>query len=561
MSLLSRAFIALGYAGGIALTLAILWRLQKSLLLRPLEWLSAAATNHPRLCLLALCLLAPAIRLSMLPWFGIPQPRVEDEFCHLLTADTIAHGRLSNPAHPFKQHFETMYVIQEPTYACSYPPGLGATMAAGQAAAGHPWWGVVISTGVMCGAIFWMLAGWTTPFWALVGGLIATFRWGIASYWMNSYFGGSAAAVGGALVLGALPRLFEQRNMRRYSAIVGLGWAIVWLIRPYESVIFGGAAGCVILLWIFWKRPCRKQVLSEQIAPAALIGVLVVGFSVYYNRRLTGNMLEVPLMLTQRVQGVPQSFFWQPEIPEPQNLNETLRENYQWQLAARRSADTPEKLVRSQLMRAGSLWAFFGSIFYVPPFLAALWIARRDSRIRLLGAICAVGFIGTAVYPFYYAHYLAAYTGAVVFFIVQGLNRMSMWSFQKFPAGAIAAATLIIWASWRSSIPSTWKEGDPIPRAPVIEQLERMPGKDLVFVRYGPEHDFHQEWIYNAADIDSSPIVWAREIDRSSDSALLGYFKDRSVWVVYADSTPPRLAPYEGRAGGGTSAQRSAQER
>src|SRR5688572_31388308 len=60
--------------------------------------------------------------------------------------------------------------------------------------------------------------------------LFRSFRWGIASYWMNSYFGGSVAAIGGALVLGALPRFFEQGN-RSHALLMGAGWAIVWLDR------------------------------------------------------------------------------------------------------------------------------------------------------------------------------------------------------------------------------------------------------------------------------------------------------------------------------------------
>ena len=40
---------------------------------------------------------------------------------------------------------------------------------------------------------------------------------------------------------------------------------------------------------------------------------------------------------------------------------------------------------------------------------------------------------------------------------------------------------------------------------------------------------------YNGADIDSSKIVWARELDAMQNEKLLAYFKDRQVWLARPD--------------------------
>jgi hypothetical protein len=84
---------------------------------------------------------------------------------------------------------------------------------------------------------------------------------------------------------------------------------------------------------------------------------------------------------------------------------------------------------------------------------------------------------------------------------------------------------------------------DPEGRLAIDRQLAEIPGKKLVFVRYSPQHQFH-EWIHNAADIDRAPVVMA--LDRISENAKLRkYYPDRSVWLLDPDAKPVRLAPYK----------------
>jgi len=85
-------------------------------------------------------------------------------------------------------------------------------------------------------------------------------------------------------------------------------------------------------------------------------------------------------------------------------------------------------------------------------------------------------------------------------------------------------------------------------RKDIIDRLQSGGEKHLVIVRYTPAHNVHREWVYNAADIDAAQIVWAREIPGLSLQPLLDHFKDRKVWVLWADSSPPLIEPY--RPGG-----------
>jgi hypothetical protein len=81
-------------------------------------------------------------------------------------------------------------------------------------------------------------------------------------------------------------------------------------------------------------------------------------------------------------------------------------------------------------------------------------------------------------------------------------------------------------------------------RARVLAELDSLPGRHLVFVRYGPDHDSLPEWVYNEADIDRSKVVWARDMGDAQNAELINYFKGRHVWLVQPDEDPPKLSPY-----------------
>jgi hypothetical protein len=67
-------------------------------------------------------------------------------------------------------------------------------------------------------------------------------------------------------------------------------------------------------------------------------------------------------------------------------------------------------------------------------------------------------------------------------------------------------------------------------------------------VRYEPEHNIHDEWVFNGADIDGAKVLWARELDAQQNAALVRYFQERSIWLVDPEVDNLELIPYRDAA-------------
>jgi hypothetical protein len=102
---------------------------------------------------------------------------------------------------------------------------------------------------------------------------------------------------------------------------------------------------------------------------------------------------------------------------------------------------------------------------------------------------------------------------------------------------------LIWWVSIQDAYAKLAINGWAKDRVAIQQQLLNQSGQDLVLVRYSEKHNPNAEWVYNAADIDSAPVVWAREMSEQRRSRLIDYFHDRKIWTLEADQRPPRLRP------------------
>jgi hypothetical protein len=518
---------------------------------RRLEQNLSRFAQRKTLAIVVLFFAVIASRLLVLPWLPVPVPGIHDEFSYLLMADTFAHGRLANPPHPMWVSFETFHVNWFPRYASMYPPAQGFALALGQIL-GHPWIGVLLSDAAMCAAVLWMLQAWLPARWAFLGGVLAALKFGVASYWMNSYWGGAMAAIGGTLVLGALPRIAKYGRTRD-AILLALGAAILANSRPYEGFLLCIPVAVSFLWWVVGNKNSRYPLrvrLQRVVAPLAVVLLLTAAFMGYYNWRLTGNPLLMPHVLNTRTYHTTGLFLWDHKQPEMHYRNQQFedfyngweRENYDNTWADARRV-TVEKIQRTAVT---NLWFGLALALPVIPFLL------RDGKTRLLILIFLLVAGGVLAVIWSNAHYAAPVTCIIIALAVQAIRHVrAMPSGDRATGAAVSRAIVLLLAldtityvSLGVCSPLRWScQGDPS-RAAIAEKLQHTPGKHLIMVRYEEDHNIHDEWVYNGAEIDNAKVLWARELDREQNAKLFAYFKDRKIWLVTPDSDNTYLEPY-----------------
>ena len=497
----------------------------------PLEHRLRDALRRPLLGWWLAAFLSVLVNWQAAMRWGVPEPQIQDEFSYVLAADTFAHGRLTNPTHPLWRFFETFHELQRPSYMSKYPPGHGLMLAAGQVLGNDPLLGAWLEASLLCVSAGWMLFGFLPAATSVLGAMTVAVT-PVVLQWSQSFWGGSLAAIGGCLVVGAWARLLRDRRWPA-GVCLGVGLSILVLTRPYEGLLFS-------VPFVGWCLIRPRLELSATVAVLLCCGAWLM----YDNHRVTGHPLLLPYTAYERQYALAPPFLWQHPRPDHfydrpvmQEMAEQQELRHFWTQHSLRGywgVLTNEKL--PYLCREiGSPWLLWAAVLCVPAALAS------DHRLRWPLAAMTLVLLGTFLSNWTRTQYVAPALPVLVLVGLAALHHAS----RRFPAltrgiGTGILAGMIVVVVSPPAIRSNHQ------RSTIEHMLLALGGRHLVIVTYLPGHRVDDEWVYNAADIDASPVVWAADRGPAEDRALLQYFAGRTVWSCEVDGLAARyhrLAP------------------
>lgn len=462
---------------------------------------------------------------------GFPQPIYHDEFSYLLGAETFASGNLMEKTHPMGFFFETYHQLQTPSYASKYPPAQGLFLALG-ILFGEPIYGVWLCQAMLASASVWMARAYMPLRWAGAVGAFVAIWFGFICYWVQSYWGGTIAAIGSVLIWGAVRRL-HVRVKYGPSIMLGLGAALLLLSRPFEGLLACVVPGILIIRRLIRSKE-QGTIITDSVKLAALLAplTLAIAFQAILNKAVTGNALRFPYSEYNRQYDANPILFWQTP-GEPIVFHHERMENFDYKVAAQLTRfPTPalplvaERISNYVIFYTGGSLILAMLLYFVRPSRWAFWFL----------AATGVSLTSTILVYYYYPHYLAPA-------LAPGILLMA-WTFRNAALaiqGEIKTKHLLIALALIGTMmclrgtgltPLSEVKEHARHRQAIEQRLSQDPQNHLVLVHYDPYVNPHIEYVFNSAQIDLQKIIWARWHPTAGPRGLFEYYKGRKLWML-----------------------------
>ncbi len=264
-------------------------------------------------------------------------------------------------------------------------------------------------------------------------------QFGVLSGWVNSYYGGGLAALGGALVIGSYPRLMKQPRWKDGVAL-GTGLFILMVTRPYEGLLISVPFLVTGAFATLRKARGREfNTVAKMALPTFLLtgaGLLILLTS---NAAATGSMLIDPYSHNRSTYAFAPPFLFAeaktPTVSMPDQLLLYYQEEVLWYERRESIVEIAASFTRKLL---NGVQFYVGAVFALP-FLLGLFGIRRHPVLAASGLSLILGFF---LVTWDWSQYLAPGFGLALVIIMQGFARLRRWRFRERPTGLFLSRSL-----------------------------------------------------------------------------------------------------------------------
>ena len=299
----------------------------------------------------------------------------------------------------------------------------------------------------------------------------------------------------------------------------------------------------------------------------------------YYDQRITGDPLRLPYFEYQaQYQATPQFNVQALTAPkqfryEYMRLIDEVWERNQWENARRPRflVDRPLQWIAAAAMFAGGTGSFLpvtalrasvvdqnavfntnnlvhiflmGAMVLVPVALFA-WPLATLRRTRFAFTLAALSVAGSFFSAAFYQHYAAPAVAPILILITGSYRYLRHARFGPMLAmlipGCAIGLSLLDGAPALLREPAVFKVAT---RARLEETVRQHAGRHLIIVRYSGGLRPIEEWVYNGADLEEAPVIWAHDQGPVENRRLAAYFHDRVVWLFQPNIDADWIGPY-----------------
>jgi hypothetical protein len=463
-------------------------------------------------------------------------PHMHDEFAYIFQAKTFAHGRVSFPAPPIPEFFESFHVLTEKVYASKYPPGHALAILPGVLLGFPILMPIVLSVGSLL-LLYLIVRTIESDLCALL--CVGLFALSPLQVMLATSHLSHTSSLFFLLLFVYLSGCGKEQRSPFLALASGVALGIAFLARPVTALAF--AFPFVIRDLVVSINDARKGTweglrcfLASSISFVAIAGSLLA-----YNVLVTGDPLRFPWVeYTERY--IPMDtlgFQHDSKIASQHNLSPLMTEfNRNYVEPLRRAYSFWGAVKQFWVHRVPDTIYVSDDMFGLAALVPFAFLVPLLPQERLFLASAASLFFA---YFFYYGGFPRYHFEVVpflIYFFIKGtlafsriLTKDGSRFLQRFllfhlMSGVIVALPCNLLGGFYSKRNLTKYHSE------FRDLVRELPGDSkLIFVRYKSDHQFHYDLINNEPDLKNSKTIYVHDLG-ARNGELMKCFPDRSFY-------------------------------